>query len=171
MLRIVTSSTLLESRGSGAVIRSPCPRLRGTRTMEQRGRRTLALTTIFPLNLCRITSGANTLRAAATSSHSPRITAVYSFMPVMRHFTSLPLDDDILQLILCQLPDFKSLQSAICSCKAFYRIFDTYPVQVCGLCGVFFATSFTSVVFTDRICGRYKYCRTCYSSGFEGSSL
>ncbi|KAL1760193.1 hypothetical protein FB107DRAFT_287042 [Schizophyllum commune] len=53
-----------------------------------------------------------------------------AFMPVMRHFTSLPLDDDILQLILCQLPDFKSLQSAICSCKALYRIFNTYPVQI-----------------------------------------
>ncbi|KAL1727157.1 hypothetical protein EV714DRAFT_286719 [Schizophyllum commune] len=51
-------------------------------------------------------------------------------LPRMRHFTSLPLDDDILQLILCQLPDFKSLYNAICSCKAFYRIFNTYPVQI-----------------------------------------
>ncbi|KAL1719047.1 hypothetical protein EV715DRAFT_199882 [Schizophyllum commune] len=58
------------------------------------------------------------------------ILSLHLFMPVMRHFTSLPLDDDILQLILCQLPDFKSLLSAICSCKAFYRIFNTYPVQI-----------------------------------------
>ncbi|KAL1686162.1 hypothetical protein GGG16DRAFT_128910 [Schizophyllum commune] len=69
-----------------------------------------------------------TVIAASTSTLLARMIPVR--LATMRHFTSLPLDDDILQLILCQLPDFQSLASAICSCKAFHCIYSTYPVQI-----------------------------------------
>ncbi|KAL1667450.1 hypothetical protein GGF50DRAFT_48548 [Schizophyllum commune] len=69
-----------------------------------------------------------TAAVASTSTLLARMIPVR--LATMRHFTSLPLDDDILQLILCQLPDFQSLGSAICSCKAFRHIYSTYPVQI-----------------------------------------
>ncbi|KAI5836245.1 hypothetical protein K523DRAFT_392496 [Schizophyllum commune Tattone D] len=72
--------------------------------------------------------GYSACRCQSTSTLLARMIPVR--LATMRHFTSLPLDDDILQLILCQLPDFQSLGSAICSCKAFHLIYSTYPVQI-----------------------------------------
>ncbi|KAL1666630.1 hypothetical protein GGF50DRAFT_113045 [Schizophyllum commune] len=40
------------------------------------------------------------------------------------------LTDDIIQLILCFLPDFPSLGSATLVCKAFYSVWRSYPKQV-----------------------------------------
>ncbi|KAL1744596.1 hypothetical protein HDZ31DRAFT_38350, partial [Schizophyllum fasciatum] len=50
--------------------------------------------------------------------------------PMMRHFTSFPLDDDVIQQILCWLPDFSSLKIAVVSCKAFHRVWSIYPIQI-----------------------------------------
>ncbi|TRM63865.1 hypothetical protein BD626DRAFT_547677 [Schizophyllum amplum] len=49
---------------------------------------------------------------------------------MMRHLSSFPLDDDLIQLVLCHLPDFSSLRSATLSCQAIYRVWRAYPVQI-----------------------------------------
>ncbi|TRM63858.1 hypothetical protein BD626DRAFT_261804 [Schizophyllum amplum] len=49
---------------------------------------------------------------------------------MMRHLSAFPLDDDLIQLVLCHLPDLPSLRSATCSCQAIYRVWRTYPVQI-----------------------------------------
>ncbi|KAL1726105.1 hypothetical protein EV714DRAFT_276854 [Schizophyllum commune] len=40
------------------------------------------------------------------------------------------LTDDIIQLILCFLPNYPSLGSAILVCKAFHSVWRTYPIQI-----------------------------------------
>ncbi|TRM64659.1 hypothetical protein BD626DRAFT_489444 [Schizophyllum amplum] len=51
-------------------------------------------------------------------------------MIIMTRRSSIPLDDDSIQLVLCYLPDFSSLQSALLSCRAIYRVWRAYPVQI-----------------------------------------
>ena len=48
----------------------------------------------------------------------------------MRGLSSLPLDDDITDRILCFLPTFAALQATIVASRSFYTVFKAHPNSV-----------------------------------------
>ncbi|TFK73659.1 hypothetical protein BDN72DRAFT_169206 [Pluteus cervinus] len=48
----------------------------------------------------------------------------------MRYHTALPFDDDIVDCVLCRLPNFKTLKSTILASRGFMRVFDSHKISI-----------------------------------------